>query len=158
MLCVLFVCLFMHCGTETGSASNVLIEQTSSTMCSPIVGALVRFLLLWTDTMTKATLTRTTFHWSWLTGSEVQSSIIKVRTWQCPGRDGASRQVGQGSQCPHPQWNIPSNKATPNPTRPYFQVLPQPGPWLFKLPQWEDLYSALLKEYPSLYILWSKSN
>jgi hypothetical protein len=30
--------------------------------------------------MTKATLIRTTFNWGWLTGSEVQSSIIK-----CPG-------------------------------------------------------------------------
>ena len=32
--------------------------------------------------MTKATLIRTTFNWSWLTGSEVQSSIIKVVAWQ----------------------------------------------------------------------------
>jgi hypothetical protein len=49
---------------------------------------LVRVLLLWTDTMTKATLTRT-FHWSWLTGSEVQSIIVKARAWQHPGRHGA---------------------------------------------------------------------
>ena len=39
--------------------------------------------------MTKATLTRTTFSWGWLTGSEVQSIIIKVGTWQHPGRQGA---------------------------------------------------------------------
>jgi hypothetical protein len=32
--------------------------------------------------MTKATLIRTTFNWSWLTDSEVQYSIIKVGTWQ----------------------------------------------------------------------------
>jgi hypothetical protein len=35
--------------------------------------------------MTKATLIRTTFHWDWLTGSEVQS-IIKAGTWLHPGR------------------------------------------------------------------------
>jgi hypothetical protein len=39
--------------------------------------------------MTKATLTRITFNWGWLTGSEVQSIIIKVGTWQHPGRHGA---------------------------------------------------------------------
>jgi hypothetical protein len=30
--------------------------------------------------MTKASLIRTTFNWGWLTGSEVQSIIIKVGT------------------------------------------------------------------------------
>jgi hypothetical protein len=39
--------------------------------------------------MTKATLIRTTFNWGWLTGSEVQSIIIKTGTWQHPGRHGA---------------------------------------------------------------------
>jgi hypothetical protein len=39
--------------------------------------------------MTKATLIRATFNWGWLTGSEVQSIIIKVGSWQCPGRHGA---------------------------------------------------------------------
>jgi hypothetical protein len=39
-----------------------------------------------TDTMTKATLKRTTFNWGWLTGSEVHSIIIKAGTWQHPGR------------------------------------------------------------------------
>jgi hypothetical protein len=39
--------------------------------------------------MTKATLIRTTFNWGWLTGSEVQSIIIKAEAWQCPGRHGA---------------------------------------------------------------------
>jgi hypothetical protein len=38
--------------------------------------------------MTKTTLIRT-FNWGWLTGSEVQSIIIKVGTWQHPGRNGA---------------------------------------------------------------------
>jgi hypothetical protein len=38
--------------------------------------------------MTKATLIRTTFNGGWLTGSEVQSIIIKVGTWQHPDRHG----------------------------------------------------------------------
>jgi hypothetical protein len=37
----------------------------------------------------KATLIWTTSNWSWLTGSEVQSIITKVGTWQHPGRHGA---------------------------------------------------------------------
>jgi hypothetical protein len=32
--------------------------------------------------MTKATLLRRTFNWGWLTGSEVQSIIIKAGTWR----------------------------------------------------------------------------
>jgi len=39
--------------------------------------------------MTKATLIRTTFNWGWLTGSEIQSIIIKVGWRQHPGRHGA---------------------------------------------------------------------
>jgi hypothetical protein len=39
--------------------------------------------------MTKVTLIRTTFNWSWLTGSEVQFIIIKAGTWQHLGRRGA---------------------------------------------------------------------
>jgi hypothetical protein len=35
--------------------------------------------------MTKATLTRP-FNWGWLTGSEVQSIIIKPGAWQRPGK------------------------------------------------------------------------
>jgi hypothetical protein len=35
--------------------------------------------------MTKATLIRITFNWGWLTGSEVQSIIIKEGKWQHPG-------------------------------------------------------------------------
>jgi hypothetical protein len=49
----------------------------------------LRVLLHWTDTMTKATLIRTTFNWGWLTGSDFQSIIIKVGAWQLPGRHGA---------------------------------------------------------------------
>jgi hypothetical protein len=43
----------------------------------------------------KATLIKTTFNWVWLTGSEVQSIIIKSGTWQHPGRYGA----GGGESC-----------------------------------------------------------
>jgi hypothetical protein len=39
--------------------------------------------------MTKASLIMTIFNWGWLTGSEVQSIIIKVGAWQHPGRRGA---------------------------------------------------------------------
>jgi hypothetical protein len=49
----------------------------------------LRVLLLWADSMTKATLIRTTFNWGWLTGSEVQPIIIKAGVWQHPGRHGA---------------------------------------------------------------------
>jgi hypothetical protein len=41
--------------------------------------------------MTKASLIKTTFNWGWLTGSEVQSIIIKVGAWQYLGRHGAGR-------------------------------------------------------------------
>jgi hypothetical protein len=41
--------------------------------------------------MTKATLLRTTFNWGWLTGSEVQSIIIKEHYHQ--GNMAASRQA-----------------------------------------------------------------
>jgi hypothetical protein len=34
----------------------------------------------------KATLIKGTFYWGWLTGSEVQTIIIKARAWQHPGR------------------------------------------------------------------------
>jgi hypothetical protein len=36
--------------------------------------------------MAKATLTRTTFNWGWLTGSEVHSIILKAGTWWHPSR------------------------------------------------------------------------
>jgi hypothetical protein len=38
--------------------------------------------------MTKATLIRTIFNWGWLTGSEVQSIIVKAGAWQNPSRHG----------------------------------------------------------------------
>jgi hypothetical protein len=57
-----------------------------------IVGVFVRVLLLSTDTTTKATLIKKkekTFRWGRLTGSEILCSIIKVGTWQHPGRHDA---------------------------------------------------------------------
>jgi len=47
--------------------------------------------------MTKASLIRTTFHWGWLTGSEIQSVIFKAGAWQLPGRHGAGRAEGSTS-------------------------------------------------------------
>jgi hypothetical protein len=41
--------------------------------------------------MTKASLIRTIFNWGSLTGSEVQSRIIKAETWQHTGRHGTGR-------------------------------------------------------------------
>ena len=41
----------------------------------PLFIVLLGVLPLRTDTMTKATLTRTAFNWGWLTESEVQSII-----------------------------------------------------------------------------------
>lgn len=54
------------------------------------VSYLVRVLLLSKDTMTKPTPIGT-FNWGWLIGSEVQSIIITVGTWQCPGRHDARK-------------------------------------------------------------------
>jgi hypothetical protein len=39
--------------------------------------------------MTKETRIRTTFNWSWITGSEVPVIIINMGAWQHPGRHGA---------------------------------------------------------------------
>jgi hypothetical protein len=51
----------------------------------------LRVLLLGSETNDQgiAVLIRTAFNWGWLTGSEVQSIIIKVGAWQHPGRHGA---------------------------------------------------------------------
>jgi hypothetical protein len=45
-------------------------------------------------TTTKTTVLRTTFTWGWLTGSEIQSSIIKVGAWQCPSSEEFSSSEG----------------------------------------------------------------
>jgi hypothetical protein len=102
--------------------------QTVASTILQLVSVLVRVLLLWTDTMTKASLVKTTFNWGWLTGSEVQSIIIKMGTWQHTGRHGAEtesstsssgvllltpRQLGWEYLSPSPLWHTHSNKATP---------------------------------------------
>ena len=117
------------------------------------LSVLVRFLLVWRDAMTKATL-----NWGWLTGSEVQSIIIKAGSWECPGRYGAGgaesstssskgRQEKTGFQAaktrilsPHPQWHTSSNKATPILTRPHLQILPLPGLSISKPPHFSRKY------------------
>jgi hypothetical protein len=38
--------------------------------------------------MTKATPIKTTSNWGWMTGSEIQFSIIKAGAWQHPGMHG----------------------------------------------------------------------
>jgi len=72
--------------------------------------------------MTKATLIRTTSNWGCLTGSEVQSMIIKAVAWQHPGRHGAGRAESSPSCSEGKQEKIDfqtarmrvySNKATP---------------------------------------------
>ena len=55
-------------------------SDPSGTGVTDDCAVLLRVLLLLTDTMTKATLKRTIFNWGWLTGSEVQSIIIKRGT------------------------------------------------------------------------------
>ena len=103
--------------------------------------------------MIKATLIMTTFNWGWLTGSEVQSIIIKVGAWQHPGRPGAggaesstsSSEVcyqNTGFQAARmrvlkliPTLNTYSNKVTPTPTGPQLLIVPLPGPSKYKSPQ-----------------------
>jgi len=115
-------------GAEVGVGGRSLIY--SSFKESTALSILVSFPWLWTDTMTKATLIRTTFNWGWLTGSEVQSIIIKAGAWQGLGRHGpggaeSSTSSSKGSQeqtvsymtkrsvDPSPQWHTFSNKTTP---------------------------------------------
>jgi hypothetical protein len=75
--------------------------------------------------MTKATLISRTFNWGWLMGAEVQSIIIQAAMVlekelgiphlvpKANRRKLSSKQVGEGSQRPPPQWHTSSNKATP---------------------------------------------
>ena len=66
---------------------NCCVLEALCNICNiPYRTVLDRPLLLWTDTMSKATLTKTTFNWGWLTGSEVQIIIIKAGARQHSGR------------------------------------------------------------------------
>jgi hypothetical protein len=61
--------------------------------------------------MTKATLIRTAFRKDWLTGSEVQSIIIKAGTWQHPGRygiEGGESSTSSSEGCQENIWLLGS--------------------------------------------------
>ena len=68
---------------QVGVSCHTVEPHTNNTKYKYVC---LRFSLLWTDTMTNTTLIRTAFNWSWRTGSEVQSIIIKVWAWQRLGR------------------------------------------------------------------------
>ena len=46
----------------------------------------------------------TTFNWDWLIGSEVQSIIVKARTWQHRGRHGAGSAESSTSSSEGCKW------------------------------------------------------
>ena len=77
-----------HCSPNPKSQNLHSSKQThgqayhSNTQLPVPTKVLVSVLLLWTDTMTKVTLKRTTLNWGWLPGSDVQSIIIKVGAGQ----------------------------------------------------------------------------
>ena len=99
--------------------------------------------------MTKTTLIKTIFNWDWLTGS----IIIKVGTWQLPGRfvsedlsilhlvPKANRRILASKEVLnttplmtpflHPGHTY-SNKATPIPIRPHLLIVPFPTTIIFK--------------------------
>jgi hypothetical protein len=85
-------CIYTHAYTYTHiytySHIHIYMHIHTHTHTHTYIHTL-RVFLLWTDIMTKANLIRTTSNWGWLTGSEVQSIIIKVGAWQHPGRHGA---------------------------------------------------------------------
>jgi hypothetical protein len=60
-----------------------------------MVPFLVRGLLLWTDTITKATLIRTTFNWGWLTVQRI--SPLSSR-WEHSSIQTGMVQASQGKQ------------------------------------------------------------
>ena len=107
-----------------------------------VKGWCLRVLLLWTYTITKATLIWTTFNLGWLTDSEVRSIIIKVGTWHHPGSHGARAESSTSSSegfeqidfkearsKAMPTWHTYSNKATPPNS-------PLPGPSILKHDHW----------------------
>lgn len=66
---------------------------------------LIRFPLLWKDTMTRQLLQRTAFKWGWLTGSEVTPLSSRQEPWQHPGRHGAA----EGAES-SPSWSSGSSR------------------------------------------------
>ncbi|EDL07166.1 mCG1028420, partial [Mus musculus] len=87
------------------------------------------------------------FNWGWLTGSEVQSIIIKVGAWQHPGRHGAGRAESSTSSSEGCYQNTRFQAArmrvlkpdthsdTPTPTGPHLLKVPFPGPSIYKQSQ-----------------------
>jgi hypothetical protein len=101
--------------------------------------------------MTKATLIRI-FNWDCLTGSEVQSILIKLGTWQHPGRHVAEDESSTSSSegCYH------THRDTPTPTRPHLLIVPFPGQSIYKPSQ--PLLQASTLLIIMLYQLVSKVN
>jgi hypothetical protein len=66
--------------------------------------------------MTKATLIKTLFNWGWLTGSEVQSIIVKAGTWQHPGCHGGGGAQSSMSSSEAASTILASRVLKPTPT------------------------------------------
>jgi hypothetical protein len=99
-VCMWVVCVYMlmYIYTHAGTHPYMCICRGQGLMsCVFLNHICLRVLLLWTDTTTKATLRRT-FNWGWLTGSEVQSIIIKEGPWHHPGRPESSISCSKGRQ------------------------------------------------------------
>jgi hypothetical protein len=113
---------------------DLLYKLTFITYTLPV---LVRVLLLWTDTITKATLIRTTFNWGclqvqrfipvssrWEYGS-IQAGMVqeKLRVvhlhLKAASRILASRQLGWG-------FEAQTHNDTPTPTGPHLLIVPLP--------------------------------
>jgi hypothetical protein len=113
------------------------------------VVVLVRILLLWTDTITKSTLIRTILNWGWLTSSEVLS--VHYHQGKATSRQAWCRQSWEfyifiwrlivkdwfpGSQEEGIKAHAHSDPLTP--TRPHLQIVPLPGPSIYKPSQWSS--------------------
>lgn len=100
---LLFVCFLIRnyvqflIKMQSFSRSYLFHERLMLKQKWKCTGRKLRVLLLWIDTVTKTTFKRMTFDWGWLTGSEVQSIIIKVRTWQYPGKHGIGKAESSAS-------------------------------------------------------------
>jgi hypothetical protein len=119
---------------------KLLLWHKGLYLLSSLQYVLVRVLLLWRDTLTKATLSKgKDLIWA---GSHFETfSPLSPwwEAWQFPGRHsvgegpessspwsegsqekpGILRQIGGSALCPTPQWHTSSNKSRPTPTRSY---------------------------------------
>jgi hypothetical protein len=116
-----------------------------------MASVLVRVLLLWTDTMTKASLIkkknniylglayrfRGSVHYHQRGSMAVSRQAWHRRSWEfyvfiqrLLVEDWLSTRVR--ILYPHPQWHTHSNQVTPIPTRPHLQMVPLPGPRIYK--------------------------